>query len=97
MWHNPGGGFGLATSPIPLGDVLEEADLAFILEGDPLLATLVGGSVTGMRPRLVVCRNLTTQQHIIIADGAPMWDCDAAGVGVTPGNIIHLVVTGTAN
>lgn len=33
MWHNPGGGFGYGTSPVPLGDVLEQADLAFILSG----------------------------------------------------------------
>lgn len=35
MWHNPGGGFGLGTTPTRLGDVLEESDLAFILNGNP--------------------------------------------------------------
>lgn len=34
-WHNPGGGFGLGTTPTRLGNVLEESDLAFILNGNP--------------------------------------------------------------
>jgi hypothetical protein len=45
-WHNPGGGFGFGTSPVPLGDVLEEADLMFILRGDPAVG-----------PRLNVARS----------------------------------------
>ncbi len=39
-WHNPGDGFGLGTSAIPLGDVLEEADMAFILEGNLATSSL---------------------------------------------------------
>jgi hypothetical protein len=35
MWHNPGGGFGRGTSPLRLGDVLVQADLAFLLYGIP--------------------------------------------------------------
>jgi hypothetical protein len=80
---------------VPLDDVLEEADLAFILEGD--LTTPVGGAVTGMSSRRVVCRNVTTQQRVIITDGAPGWECGAAGLSVTPGNTIQQIVTGTAN
>jgi len=35
MWHNPGGGYGLGTSPLRLDAVLVQADLAFLLYGIP--------------------------------------------------------------
>ena len=38
MWHNPGAGFGRGATPIRLGDLLEEGDLAFILTGNVSVA-----------------------------------------------------------
>lgn len=36
-WHNPGGGSGYGTPPLPAGDVLEQADVAFVLSGVPMI------------------------------------------------------------
>ncbi len=51
IWHNPGGGFGLGTAPIGMGNVLEESDLAFILQGDPaVIPTSPTASATSTLP-----------------------------------------------
>jgi hypothetical protein len=51
MWHNPGGGSGSGTSPLPLGSVQEHADMAFILSGEPNLPPRIGveTNVSGFR------------------------------------------------
>jgi hypothetical protein len=57
----------------------------------------VGGAITGVNPRLVVCKNLTTRQTIIIQDGSRSWNCEAAGLVVHPGDRIQQTVTGPAD
>ena len=53
--------------------------------------------VTGVSLRKVICQNVTARQRVVIRDGATSWDCEAAGLGVTPGDTIRQTVTGTAD
>jgi Concanavalin A-like lectin/glucanases superfamily len=57
----------------------------------------VGGTVTGLRPARIVCRNLTTQQAVVIRDQDTSWNCETAGLEVTPGDIILINILGGAN
>lgn len=57
----------------------------------------VGGSVTGVNPRRVICRNLTTGQTITIQLNSASWDCETAGLGVNAGDRIQQTVTGRAD
>jgi Kelch motif len=57
----------------------------------------VGGSVTGLRPALIVCENLSTSQVVVIWEQAPSWNCETAGLEVTPGEIIRITLVGGAN
>jgi len=58
----------------------------------------VGGTVAGMSPIRVICRNVTTGQIVTIAlSGATSWDCEAAGLIVNTGDTIVQRVRGTAN
>jgi len=58
----------------------------------------VGGAVTGISTGGVLCRNLTTGQTVPLPlGGASSWDCQAAGLTVSPGNIIRMIVGGLAN
>ena len=54
----------------------------------------IGGTATGTQPTLVVCRNLTTGESVVIRDGATTWDC--AGLVANPGDDISMSVLGTA-
>jgi hypothetical protein len=47
--------------------------------------------------RLIVCRNLTTDKHVVIRPDKPSWSCEAAGLKVTPGDIIRIHILGGAN
>ncbi|MCI0548209.1 MAG: hypothetical protein L0027_13105 [Candidatus Rokubacteria bacterium] len=61
-------------------------------------AGTVGGSVTGMTLRRVVCQNRTTMEAADIgADGETAWDCEAAGLGVSEGDNIRQILVGTAD
>jgi Concanavalin A-like lectin/glucanases superfamily len=57
----------------------------------------VGGSVAGVSPKIVVCRNLTTAQRVVIRNGDGSWDCEAAGLVVAAGHSIQQTVAGRAN
>ena len=59
----------------------------------------VGGSVTGVSPTVVVCRNLTTKQSIRmkLSDGMTAWNCEQAGLVVNPGDRIQITVQGTTD
>jgi len=63
----------------------------------PPTPNVVGGTVTGVNPERVVCRNLTTMQTVIIEDGSRSWDCTAAGLVVHTGDSIRLIVQGLAD
>lgn len=56
----------------------------------------VGGSLSGVIGARVTCRNVTTQQSVIIplTGGAMAWDCEAAGLVVHPNDVIRQTVTG---
>ena len=57
----------------------------------------VGGSVAGVRPMKVSCKNVTTGQMVIIRGNARSWDCEAAGLVVNSGDRIQQTITGTAD
>jgi DNA-binding beta-propeller fold protein YncE len=61
----------------------------------------VGGAVSGISPEkgMVVCRNLTTHEAVRIPlDAATSWNCEDAGLVVSPGDQIkiQLQIIGTA-
>jgi hypothetical protein len=56
----------------------------------------VGGSVMGVDSRHVVCHNLTTQESVVIRDGARSWNCEDAGLLIRPGDRIRQTVQGIA-
>jgi hypothetical protein len=57
----------------------------------------LGGSFTGMTPTegKVVCRSRTTKQKVKIRvlDGARVWDCEAAGLVVNPGDEVEMEIS----
>jgi hypothetical protein len=59
--------------------------------------SVVGGSVTGMSPRRVVCWNLTTGQRVVIPNPDRTWNCEEAGFVIEPGNRVLVGVIGTVD
>ena len=74
------------TSP-DFGDTWEFGDL------DPGIR----GSVFGLTPDRVVCRNLTTGQTISVPTGDQSWNCEDLGLIVNPNDTIITGVRGEAN
>lgn len=58
----------------------------------------VGGSAAGMAPEIALCRNATSGQTVTIdpVDGAS-WDCEAAGLTVSDGDLVLQGVKGLAD
>ena len=54
----------------------------------------LGAWVTGFTPHTAVCTNVTTGQQVPLSDPGPAWDCEAAGLGVSSGDRIAIVVHG---
>src|SRR5882724_202152 len=54
----------------------------------------LGAWVTGFTPHSAVCKNVTTGQQVPLSDPGPAWDCEAAGLGVSSGDRIAIVVHG---
>jgi len=55
--------------------------------------TPIGGTVSGVRPSRVTCRNLTTGQTVQISPkGNPSWNCN--GLVVNPGDRVGIAVQG---
>jgi hypothetical protein len=54
----------------------------------------VGGSVTGFRPALIVCRNVTTGRRVVIQDHEISWNCETAGLEITSGDVILINILG---
>jgi hypothetical protein len=55
----------------------------------------VGGLVIDITPQPVRCTNATTGQAVTPNDVAPAWDCEAAGLRVTPEDQVAMRVRGT--
>ena len=47
-----------------------------------------------MTPHTAACENVTTGQTVTLNDPAPVWDCEAAGLGVTAGDQVALHMRG---
>lgn len=58
VWHNPGGARGYGTTPVSLGNILEQADLTFILSGDAV-APPSPTTTIGVPPSLTPTATLT--------------------------------------
>jgi hypothetical protein len=54
----------------------------------------LAGWVTGLTPSTVVCQSVTTAQVVTLSDPVSPWDCEAAGLGVTPGDRVTMHVRG---
>jgi hypothetical protein len=54
----------------------------------------LGGWVTGLTLSTAVCKNVTTGQAVTLNDPVSPWDCEAAGLGVTPGDRVTMHVRG---
>jgi hypothetical protein len=54
----------------------------------------LGAWVVGLTPQTVSCQNVTTGQAVTLSDPASPWDCEAAGLGVTPGDNVTMRVQG---
>jgi hypothetical protein len=57
----------------------------------------VGGTVTGVAPRRILCKNVSTGQMVLIQDQAQSWDCQAAGLAIQPGDRVLQTVIGIAD
>jgi hypothetical protein len=68
----------------------------FDARSDGMCGQGVGGSVTGMLPNRITCRNMTTGQAVTAKMGSTTWDCNQLGLVVRPGDRIRLTVTGQA-
>jgi hypothetical protein len=52
----------------------------------------VGGSVTGVTLRNVLCRNVNTGLEVVIPDAMTSWDCEDAGLAVNPGDRVNMTI-----
>ena len=71
------------------------AVLACLLVAGAVQAS-VGGSTTGLDTNGIICRNLTTGQRVAVPSAAVMWDCEAMGLVVNPGDQILMGARGIA-
>jgi hypothetical protein len=56
----------------------------------------LGGSASRVSPEKVVCRNLDTRQTVVMQGGGYSFDCEGAGLTLTPGDRIDIIIKGTA-
>jgi hypothetical protein len=77
---------------VPIGAPVVLGQAVFTVE-----AAGVGGVVTGLTPKRVVCWNLTTQKSVVIADGTKSWDCEEAGLRVRSGDRLLITISGRAD
>jgi hypothetical protein len=54
----------------------------------------LSGWVAGLTPQTVLCKNVTTGHTVTISSQAQAWDCEAAGLAVTPGDQVFQRVQG---
>jgi len=74
--------------PQPLGGACDIGAYEVEVAGQAL-----EGWVIGFTPHSVTCKNATTGQVVTLSDPTPPWDCEAAGLGVTPGD--HVAMHGS--
>ena len=75
--------------PRPAGGPCDIGAYEVEAAGQPL-----GAWVTGLTPNIAVCTNGTTGQQVTLSAHAPACDCEAAGLGVTAGDRVSLLVRG---
>jgi hypothetical protein len=75
--------------PQPVGGTCDIGAYEVAVAGQPLSAW-----VAGVNLRTMVCQNVTTGQEVTLSAPVPPWDCEAAGLGVTPGDQVALRVRG---
>jgi hypothetical protein len=78
--------------PQPVGAACDIGAYEVAVDGQAL-----AGWVTGLTPSTVVCQNVTTAQVVTLSDPLSPWDCEAAGLAVTPGDQVALRVRGPVN
>jgi hypothetical protein len=63
----------------------------------PALDLPIGGSAINFEPGKLICRNFTTGQRveIILPPASESWDCTAAGLVVSPGDLVKMSVRGS--
>jgi hypothetical protein len=73
--------------------------LADTFQFQPGPAPSIGGEVTGLVVRTIDCKNKTTKQkvRIMVNGSTTTWDCEAAGLIVSPGDKIDIKIKGNAN
>jgi hypothetical protein len=59
---------------------------------------ITGGSAIGVRLHAVLCVNQTTRQRVWVEprEDPAFWDCQGAGLVVHPGDVVDMVVHGSA-
>jgi hypothetical protein len=57
----------------------------------------VGGTVSGVAPGRILCKNVSTGQTVLIQEQVPSWDCEAAGLSIQPGDRVLQMVIGIAD
>jgi hypothetical protein len=60
---------------------------------------ITGGSAIGVHVRTVLCVNRMTRQRVWveIRQDPTFWDCQGAGLAVRPGDVVDMVVSGSAD
>lgn len=83
---------------IPSNDP-DSPDLSIQVSGTGVLVPKVGGYATGITIHTVNCQNKTTRKKVKVdmSGGETTWDCEAAGLVVSPGDQIDMTVKGYAN
>jgi hypothetical protein len=75
--------------PQPAGGACDSGAYEVEVPGQAL-----GAWVTGFTPQTVVCQNVTTAQVVTLSDPVSPWDCEAVGLGVSPGDRVAIHVRG---
>jgi hypothetical protein len=80
------------------GSGVENVVTRLLYPGVIALDLVVGGLANGFQPRSVACRNVTTGQRVKILPqpGPQPWDCQGAGLGVSPGDVLGMTARGKA-
>jgi hypothetical protein len=61
------------------------------------VGSFIGGTVTGVTPGRILCKNVSTGQTVLIQKQAQSWDCEAAGLAIQPGDRVLQMVIGIAD